>query len=44
MIETVVLASDPDGLRFAEQHGFVEIERHLLHESDTVHRVDLRLT
>ncbi|MFG2894446.1 GNAT family N-acetyltransferase [Streptomyces sp. NPDC048248] len=44
VIETVVLASNPDGLRFAEQHGFVEIERYLLREGDTVHWIDLRLT
>lgn len=44
MIETVVLASNPDGLRFAEQHGFVELERYLLREGDTVHWIDLRLT
>ncbi|WP_328859476.1 GNAT family N-acetyltransferase [Streptomyces sp. NBC_00306] len=44
VIETVVPASNPDGLRFAEQHGFGEIERHLLREGDTVHWIDLRLT
>ncbi|MFF7202171.1 GNAT family N-acetyltransferase [Streptomyces sp. NPDC008141] len=44
VIETVVAASNPDGLRFAEQHGFVEIERHLLREGDTVHWIGLRLT
>jgi L-amino acid N-acyltransferase YncA len=41
-IETVVLSSNEDGLRFAEKHGFVEIERYLL-PGDTVPRVDLRL-
>ncbi|MEO3752138.1 GNAT family N-acetyltransferase [Streptomyces sp. B6B3] len=44
VIETVVLAANPDGLRFAEQHGFVELERYLLNEGDTVHWIDLRLT
>ncbi|MEU0627685.1 GNAT family N-acetyltransferase [Streptomyces sp. NPDC005989] len=42
-IETVVLASNPDGLRFAEQRGFVELERYLLREGDTVPWIDLRL-
>jgi GNAT superfamily N-acetyltransferase len=43
VIETVVLESNDDGLRFACQHGFVEIERYLLPEH-TVRFVDLRLT
>ncbi|MEU8033292.1 GNAT family N-acetyltransferase [Streptomyces sp. NPDC049099] len=43
VIETVVLASNPDGLRFAHQHGFVELERYLLREGDTVPWIDLRL-
>jgi GNAT superfamily N-acetyltransferase len=43
-IETVVLASNPDGLRFAERHGFVETDRYLLREGDTVPWIDLRLT
>jgi L-amino acid N-acyltransferase YncA len=30
VIETVVLSSNQDGLRFALQHGFVETERYLL--------------
>ncbi|MGA8113470.1 MAG: GNAT family N-acetyltransferase [Actinocatenispora sp.] len=34
VIETVVLASNPDGLRFALAHGFVEVERYLLPGSD----------
>lgn len=42
VIETVVLESNPDGLRFAEAQGFVEIERYLL-PGDTVPFVDLRL-
>ncbi|MFE0106450.1 GNAT family N-acetyltransferase [Streptomyces sp. NPDC059009] len=44
VIETVVLASNPDGLRCAEQHGFVELERYLLREGDTVSWIDLRLS
>ncbi|MEU6482210.1 GNAT family N-acetyltransferase [Streptomyces sp. NPDC047017] len=42
--ETVVLASHPDGLRFAEQHGFVELERYLLREGDTMPWIVLRLS
>ncbi|MEU9118652.1 GNAT family N-acetyltransferase [Streptomyces sp. NPDC048506] len=30
VIETIVLASNVDGLRFAEKHGFVEFERYVL--------------
>jgi len=30
VIETIVLASNVDGLRFAQQRGFVETERYLL--------------
>ncbi|PYC83198.1 GNAT family N-acetyltransferase [Streptomyces tateyamensis] len=41
-IETVVLASNEDGLRFAETHGFVEIDRYVL-PGDTIAYVDLRL-
>ncbi|NWF27749.1 GNAT family N-acetyltransferase [Streptomyces sp. PKU-EA00015] len=41
-IETVVLESNPDGLRFALQHGFVEVERYLL-PGDTVPWIALRL-
>ncbi|MFF4811070.1 GNAT family N-acetyltransferase [Micromonospora chersina] len=41
-IETVVLASNGDGLRFAHHHGFVEIERYVL-PGHTVAFVDLRL-
>ncbi len=43
VIETVVLASNPDGLRFAGRHGFVELERYLLREGDSVPWIDLRL-
>ncbi|MEU6374479.1 GNAT family N-acetyltransferase [Streptomyces sp. NPDC046909] len=40
-IETCVLAVNEDGLRFAEKHGFVEVERYVLPgESDLW--VDLR--
>lgn len=31
-------------LRFAEQHGFTEVERYLLRDDDTVPWIDLRLT
>jgi len=41
-IETVVLASNPDGLNFAEKQGFVEIERYTL-PGETVAFIDLRL-
>ena len=42
-IETVVLASNEDGLAFALAHGFVEVDRYLL-DGDTIPFVDLRLT
>lgn len=42
VIETVVLESNTDGLRFALKHGFVETERYLL-EGDTIPWIDLRL-
>jgi GNAT superfamily N-acetyltransferase len=41
-IETVVLASNESGLRFAERVGFVEVERYVL-DGDTVPYVALRL-
>jgi GNAT superfamily N-acetyltransferase len=41
-IETVVLASNSDGLSFAEARGFVEIERYLL-PGDKIPFVTLRL-
>ncbi|MEE4419909.1 GNAT family N-acetyltransferase [Streptomyces bugieae] len=41
-IETVVLSSNEDGLRFALQHGFEEVERYLL-PGDTIPWIDLRL-
>ncbi|MFJ9825000.1 GNAT family N-acetyltransferase [Streptomyces sp. NPDC101160] len=41
-VETVVLASNTEGLRFALAHGFVETERYLL-PGDTVPFVTLRL-
>jgi GNAT superfamily N-acetyltransferase len=41
-IETIVLASNTDGLDFALAHGFVEHDRHVL-EGDTVPFVDLHL-
>lgn len=39
---TVVLASNVDGLAFAEAHGFVEVERYVL-PGDTIPFVELRL-
>lgn len=42
-VETIVLGSNLDGLRFAEAHGFVEVERYLL-PGDTVPFVTLRLS
>jgi GNAT superfamily N-acetyltransferase len=41
-IETVVLASNTDGLAFAAAHGFVEHDRYLL-DGGTVPFVDLHL-
>ncbi|MEV5967927.1 GNAT family N-acetyltransferase [Kribbella sp. NPDC051952] len=41
-IETHILASNEDGLRFAKAHGFVEVERYLL-PGDTIPFVELRL-
>jgi GNAT superfamily N-acetyltransferase len=43
VIETVVLESNDDGLRFAHHHGFVEIKRYLLPEH-TIPFVELRST
>ncbi|ETK32636.1 GNAT family N-acetyltransferase [Microbispora sp. ATCC PTA-5024] len=43
VIETVVLASNTDGLRFALANGFTEIERYVL-PGDTVPYVTLRLS
>ena len=43
VIETVILASNPEGLRFALARGFVEVETYLL-PGDTVPYTDLRLT
>ena len=42
-IETVVLASNTDGLAFALARGFVEVDRYLL-DGDTIPFIDLRLT
>jgi hypothetical protein len=42
VIETVVLSSNENGLRFARHRGFVEIERYLL-PGDTTPWIDLRL-
>ncbi len=41
-VQTVVLESNDDGLRFALAHGFVEVERYLL-DDDTIPFVTLRL-
>jgi GNAT superfamily N-acetyltransferase len=41
-IETHILASNSDGLRFAKAHGFVEVETYLL-PGDTIPFVELRL-
>lgn len=40
-VETIVLASNEDGLRFALRHGFTEVDRYLL-PGDTVPFVTLR--
>jgi GNAT superfamily N-acetyltransferase len=40
VIETVVLASNTDGLRFALRHGFVEVERYVL-PGDTIPYITL---
>jgi hypothetical protein len=42
-IETVVLASNADGLASAAAHGFVEHDRYIL-DGDIVPFVDLHLT
>jgi len=42
VIDTVVLASNPAGLRFAEAHGFVETDRYTL-PGDSIPFIDLRL-
>ncbi|MFE0629653.1 GNAT family N-acetyltransferase [Streptomyces sp. NPDC058864] len=41
-VETVVLASNTEGLRFARARGFVEVERYVL-PGDTIAYVTLRL-
>ncbi|WP_330301513.1 GNAT family N-acetyltransferase [Streptomyces sp. NBC_00503] len=43
VIETVVLASNPEGLSFARAAGFVEFDRYVL-PGHTVPFVDLRLS
>lgn len=42
VIETVVWASNADGLRFAQRHGFVEVEEYVL-PGDSVPWFTLRL-
>jgi GNAT superfamily N-acetyltransferase len=41
-IETVVLAANTEGLRFAEAHGFVEFDRYVL-PGESALWIDLRL-
>jgi GNAT superfamily N-acetyltransferase len=41
-IETVVLASNEDGLAFAVRHGFVEFDRYVL-DGETAEYIDLYL-
>jgi GNAT superfamily N-acetyltransferase len=41
-IETVVLAANSEGLRFAERHGFVEFDRYTL-PGESALWIDLRL-
>ncbi|WP_344213034.1 GNAT family N-acetyltransferase [Kribbella sancticallisti] len=41
-IETIILESNQDGLRFAEKHGFVEFERYVL-PGATIAYLTLRL-
>jgi len=43
VIDTVVLSSSEDGLRFARKHGFVETQRYLL-PGESVPWIDLRLS
>lgn len=42
-VETIVLESNQDGLRFALAHGFVEFERYVL-DGDTIAFIGLRLS
>ncbi|WP_418896286.1 GNAT family N-acetyltransferase [Streptomyces cupreus] len=42
-IQTVVLAANTDGLRFAEARGFVEVERYVAPEDETEVWLTLRL-
>lgn len=42
IIETVVLASNVDGLRFATRHGYVEVETYVL-PGDTIPYITLQL-
>lgn len=41
-VETIVLESNQDGLRFALRHGFAEVDRYVL-PGDTVPFIELRL-
>lgn len=42
-VETIVLETNQDGLRFALQHGFVEFERYVL-DGETIGYIGLRLS
>jgi GNAT superfamily N-acetyltransferase len=43
VLQTVVLAANEDGLRFAERRGFVEVERYVAPEDETEVWLTLRL-
>lgn len=42
-VDTVVLETNPDGLRFATKHGFTEVERYVL-PGQTIPEIALRLS
>lgn len=42
-VETIVLETNQDGLRFALRHGFAEFERYVL-DGDTIAYIGLRLS
>jgi len=42
VVETVMLSSNEDGLRFALSHGFVETERYVL-PGESIPWIDLQL-
>jgi GNAT superfamily N-acetyltransferase len=41
VIETIVLGINADGLRFAHQHGFVEVDRHVADVDEVWHTLRL---